>query len=482
MKRLHYITAFIFFATVITSCKKYSDFQTNPNLPSNTTPALLLTDICYSLFYIDNTGADFASRYLTYYERGNSDQDYSWSQGSFSDYDILRQVKQMDSLANEQNQPQYLGLTKLFRAILFSRLTERFGDIPYSEALEGVGGNFKPTYDKQESVYAGVLQELEEANDLLDAGKGKINGDIIYDGDANQWKKFANAFKLRLLIHLSKKENDAALNIKQQFQSIVSNSSKYPLFTGNADNAQLVFNASATNNYYPDFGYLSFGTSISMEKGFIDILKTRKDPRLFEVAEPIGGLSAGDFNNYAGVDGGLTISDQQTVSANASKVKIRYHDDKINEPWIFMSYAEQEFLIAEAISRNWITGAGSAEDHYNNGVIASMAFYGISEADANDYLQQPNVAFNSANALYLIAIQKYIAMFMNSYWEPFTEQRRTGIPTLDVGPGTYNNMKVPKRWQYPQSEYDYNLGNVTDAVQSQYGGDDDINKEMWLIQ
>jgi hypothetical protein len=71
---------------------------------------------------------------------------------------------------------------------------------------------------------------------------------------------------------------------------------------------------------------------------------------------------------------------------------------------------------------------------------------------------------------------------MNSYWEPFTEQRRTGIPTLDVGPGTYNGMKVPKRWQYPQSEYDYNLGNVTDAVQSQYGGDDDINKEMWLIQ
>jgi hypothetical protein len=482
MKRLHYISVFILLAVLITSCKKYSDFQTNPNLPSNTSPALLLTNICYSLFYTDNTGADFASRYLTYYERGASDQDYSWSQGSFSDYDILRQVKQMDSLANEQNQLQYLGLTKLFRAILFSRLTERFGDIPYSQALEGVEGNFKPAYDKQESIYIGLLQELEEANDLLDASKGKLSGDIIYDGDANQWKKFANAFKLRLLIHLSKKENDAALNIKQQFQNIVSNSSKYPLFTSNADNAQLVFNASATNNYYPDYGYLSFGTSISMEKGFIDILRDRKDPRLFEFAEPRNGLPAGDFDNYDGVNGGLTISEQQTVSANASKVKVRYHDDKINEPWIFMGYAEQEFLIAEAISRNWITGAGTAKEHYDNGVIASMAFYGISESDANDYLQQPNVAFNAANALYLIAIQKYIAMFMNSYWEPFMEHRRTGIPEFHVGPGTYNDMRVPKRWQYPQSEYDYNLGNVTEAVQSQYGGDDDINEEMWLIK
>ena len=60
-----------------------------------------------------------------------------------------------------------------------------------------------------------------------------------------------------------------------------------------------------------------------MEKGFIDILKTRQDPRLFEMAEPISGLAAGDFNYYAGVDGGLTISEQQTVSANASKVKSR---------------------------------------------------------------------------------------------------------------------------------------------------------------
>jgi len=41
---------------------------------------------------------------------------------------------------------------------------------------------------------------------------------------------------------------------------------------------------------------------------------------------------------------------------------------------------------------------------------------------------------------------------------------------------------VPKRWQYPQSEYDYNPGNVRDAVEEQYGGDDDINKEMWLIR
>jgi len=482
MKRLNYIAILMLVAVSLISCKKYSDFQTNPNLPSTATPALLLTDICYSMFYVDNTGPAFAARHLTYYERGNSDVDYSWSQGSFDNYNVLRQVMQMDSLAQQSGQQQYFGLTKLFRAILFSELTEIFGDIPYSQAMEGVSGNFRPVYDSQESIYAALLQELDEANTLLDNSKGKINGDIIYDGDASHWKKFANAFKLRLLIHLSKHESDATLNIKTQFQNIVSNPSAYPLFIDNSDNAQLVFNTSATNNYYPDYGYLSLSTAVSMEEGCVEILKDRSDPRLFEFAEPISGLPAGDFDSYEGVNAGLTYSAQQTASANASRIKARYYNDKINEPWIFMSYAEQEFLIAEAISRNWITGAGTAKEHYERGVKASMSFYNISEADAETYLQQPNVAFDAANALYLIAIQKYIAMFMNSNWEAFMEQRRTGIPTLNVGPGTYNDGMVPKRWLYPQSEYDYNPGNLNEALQSQYNGTDNVNNVMWLIQ
>jgi hypothetical protein len=323
---------------------------------------------------------------------------------------------------------------------------------------------------------------LEEANNLLDDSKGKINGDIIYGGVATQWKKLANAFRLRLLIHLSKQESNSNLNIKAQFQSIVSDPGKYPLFTSNADNAQLVFNASAQDNYYPDFGYLSLSTAVSMEKGFVKILKDRKDPRLFAFAEPVSGLPAGVFSSYEGVDGGLTIADEQTASANASRIKARYYNDRVNEPWILMGYAEQEFLIAEAISRNWITAGGTAKEHYESGIRASMSFYNISNADIDTYLTNPNVAFNPADALNQIAIQKYIAMFMNSGLEAFMEQRRTGIPVFSVGPGTYNNGMVPKRWLYPQTEYDYNLGNLSTSLQNQYGGNDNVNNVMWLLK
>lgn len=469
-------------ALLLVGCKKYEDFQTNPNLPSTATPALLLTKICYSIFYYDNTTASFADRHLTYYERGNSAVDYSWTQGSFDNYNVLRQVMQMDSLAQENGQEQYRGLTKFFRAILFSQLTEQFGDIPYSASMQAINGNFKPGYDAQESVYAGILQELEEANSLLDDSKGKINGDIIYNGVASQWKKAVNAFRLRLLIHLSNKAGDPALNVPSQFQTIVSQPSAYPLFTGNDDNAQLIFNSSAQDNYYPDFGYLSLSTAVSIEKGFADILKTLKDPRLFKIAEPAGGQAAGVFDNYDGVDAGLTVSDQQTTSADASRIKARYYNDKVNEPWILIGYPEQEFLIAEAIQRGWVSGGGTAEEHYNNGIMASMKFYGIDDATITSYLGQPGVAYNGGNGLTQIATQKYIALFMQSGWEAFYEQRRTGIPSLSVGPGTYNNGQVPKRWLYPQSEYDYNKANLDAALQRQYNGDDDVNNSMWILQ
>ena len=472
-------------AAVLVSCKKHEYYQQNPNNPSAGTPSLLLTNILVSTFYYSPTSASYADRHLTFYERPNVYVNYTWGTSDYSDYDVLRQVKDMDEKAEKSGEQNYQGLAKFFRTVHFINLTETFGDVPYSEAMQALKGVEAPKYDLQKDIYKGVLQELEEANDLLDPSKGTMAGDIIYGNSSRQiveWKKLVNAYRLRILIHLSKKENDADLNIKQQFQGIISDPAKYPLMTDNADNAQLIFNTSAADNAYPTYQTLSFQTSVSLEKGFVDILKARMDPRLFSFAEPVSNQPVNVFASYNGVDAGLPVSAQQSTSAVASRISKRYWNNQINEPLIFFSYAEQEFLITEAISRNWITGAGSPEEHYNNGITASMKFYDISDADISTYLAQPNVTFNPANAISLIITQKYIAFFMNSGWEAFYEQRRTGIPVLDVGPGTSNGGMVPKRWMYPQAEYTINKAHVEEAVQRQYGGTDDINGVMWVLQ
>jgi len=108
---------------LLLSCKKYDDFQVNPNEPSTATPSLLLTNICISVFNYDPTGPAYASRQLTYYERGNSNVDYSWTSGDFSNFDVLRQVTKMNELAKQTGSVNYTGLTKFFRAGLFSQVT-----------------------------------------------------------------------------------------------------------------------------------------------------------------------------------------------------------------------------------------------------------------------------------------------------------------------------------------------------------------------
>lgn len=78
-----------------------------------------------------------------------------------------------------------------------------FGDIPYSDALKGeTDKNYTPKYDSQKDVFIGILKELEEANTLLKNVEARINGDIIYNGTASQWRKLVNAFRLKVLMTL----------------------------------------------------------------------------------------------------------------------------------------------------------------------------------------------------------------------------------------------------------------------------------------
>lgn len=478
--------AFVAVGLFLPACKKHEYYQANPNNPSTGTPALLLTNILTSTFNVSPLSSSYSDRHLTFFERVNTNVNYGWAQAGFGSYDLLRQVKDMDEKAQASGEQNYRGLAKFFRAVYFIQLTETFGDVPYSEAMKALENIPTPKYDLQKDVYKGVLAELDEANTLLDPAKGFMTGDIIYGSSpttqAVKWKKLVNAFTLRVLIHLSKKETDADLNIKARFQNIISNPGKYPLMTGNADNGQITYNTSAANNAYPTFQSLSLQTSVSMEKGFVDMLKNLNDPRLFQIAEPVSGQPANAFSSYNGVNAGLSVSAQQTASGAASKVKSRYWNSAVNEPMIFLGYAEQEFLIAEAIARNWITGTGTAQQHYANGITASMQFYGITGTPVSTYMAQPNVAYDPANAINQIITQKYIAFFMNSGWEAFYEQRRTGIPTFNVGAGTLNNGLVPKRWMYPQNEFSLNAENVKAAVQRQYGGVDNINGVMWILQ
>lgn len=466
-------------------CKKFSDFQTDPNKSTIATPDLLLNTVEQNAFQSTDLGAALASRQMVYTDAVNQQQYYGWSRASFNVYGNLRQVLKMEQAAAAQNKPEYLPLIKFFRAWYFLLITQTFGDIPYSQALKGDDGMNMPVYDKQEEIYLNILNELKAANGLITSGTAAVQGDIVYNGNMQQWKRAINALSLRVLLSLSIKESNSKIDVKKRFAEIVNNPSDYPLYTSNDDNAALKF-YDLQGNRYPYFNNNDLQTNDYMEETFIDLLKSLKDVRLFSFADKapkFASLPADDFNAYGGARGSAPVNENnaRTVAGEISKINPRFYNNPVNEPSIALGYAELQFILAEGAVRGWISG--NANDYYEKGVRASMNFYHIDPTVTDAYLAQNTVKISGSNALQQILTQKYIASFMNSGWQIFYEQRRTGIPVFDVsGGGVLNNKKIPKRWMYPESELRLNEQHVTEAIKSQYPEGDNINGVMWSIK
>jgi hypothetical protein len=488
------ISSIVIFIAALSSCKKFQDFQVNPNNPTVADPALLLTNLERVAFSTVSTDASLASRYLVYTQSSSNAQYYGWQRGGFG-YSNISQTIKMQQEAARVGKQNYRYIGKFFQAYFVVDMTQMFGDIPYSQMMQSISKNnfsdstaIRPAYDKQQDIYLGVLNDLKLASDSLSSSQTAIGGDIVYSGDIEKWKKLINSFTLRVLMSLSKKEAVSVLNIEQRFNDIVSNPGKYPLFSSNDDNGRLPY-YNITGNQYPYYNDNSMKTDFYLDSSFVDILQGLKDPRLFVFGQPTpsSGLPANNLSAYDGLVGSapLDYNTSKRGDGKASQINRRYAYEPINEPSLLMGYSELQFILAEAAVRGWISS--SADDYYRKGIEASLNFSNFNDTyagtDIDTYLNQPALSLQPGTGIEQIITQKYISMFMNTGWQPFYEQRRTGFPTFETaGAGILNGGKIPKRWMYPSDEYNNNPVNVQNAVKSQYPGGDDINGAMWLIQ
>jgi hypothetical protein len=488
-----YIIASVALALSLPSCKKFDDFQENPNNPTVADPALLLPRIEQQAFNNISADAALASRYLVYTQGASNAQYYGWQRGSMI-YSNISQVIKMEQEAARIGKPNYRYIGKFLKAHFILEMTQRLGDIPYSKMMQSMvnstfdSASTRPVYDNQETIYKGVLDELKLASDSLTASALALNGDLVYSGSVSQWKKLINAYTLRVLMSLSMKEGIASLNIKQRFNEIVSNPTKYPLLISNADNGKLQY-YNITGNQYHYYNSNSMKTDYYLDSSFVKVLKDLKDPRLFVYGLPATatGLPEGNFDAYDGLVGSqaLAYNTAKRGQGKASQINKRYAYEPINEPSILMSYSEQQFILAEAVVRGWITG--NADSYYKQGIEAALVFSNFNNTYASsaivNYLAQPSITLQPATAIQQIITQKYISQFMNAGWQAFFEQRRTGFPAFEtVGAGVLNGGKIPKRWMYPTEEFNNNRVNVENAVKTQFPAGDDINGVMWILK
>ena len=476
------------------SCEKLADINENPNEASTTHPQALLTNVEWNAFRTwHGTAPLYIHKMIVQTDGENANQIYNWQRGSFEQYDQLRNVTKMIEEGEKLQESSYVALGKFFRSYYFYNLTLLFGDIPYSQALQGESGQiFQPVYDEQEVVFTGILNELEEAKTLLQENPSSINGDIIYNGNSAKWITLINTFRLKVLMTLSGKIADPSLHIQEQFQQIYS---QEQLMQSSADDAQLIF-LDQQDNRYPEFNSSSYGSGMYMDSTYIQRLQDRHDPRLFVTATQTrlgkeAGAAIDDFSSYEGGDPIVPYAqvNDKAVAGRLSKVHERYTSDPTCEPLVLMGYAEQQFLLAEAAVRGWIDA--DAKAMYDSGIKAAFAFYAnyaknlgsyVDEQKAEAYLNETLVDFNQAKTieekLARIMMQKYLRSFHQGGYSSYFDHLRTGYPEFRKAA----NVQTAYRWMYPQDEYNQNTKHVSEAIERQFGGNDNIHNKAWWLK
>jgi hypothetical protein len=498
MKNIIY-TMSLLFVFIFSACEDLDEYRENPNNVSETHPKLLLTKVANKAFQVEQ-GAEscvvqYASRMMIISDIKLEEQFYTWTRGDYNKYDELRDVQKMMEEAERIDSKAYMALAKLFRALYFYDLTLTFGDIPYSQSLKGeTEENFKPKYDTQKDVFISILNELKEANDLLAESDEIIEGDIIYNGSTENWQKFVNSFRLKVLLTLSHKVDDSSLNIKSEFANIYANQ---PIIQSVSENAQMMF-YDALGSRYTEFNDSRYASAVFLDSTFVQRLADREDSRLFiYAAQTKNAKEAGKpIDDVTGYGGGNPIAPPDDVYAIAGQGNIslinqaRYTQDPVNEPHMVLGYPEVQFILAEAVVRGWISG--DAKTLYDNGVKASFEFYNmyaenyssyVEADDAESYLQHDLVNFDNATSdeekIELIIMQKYLQSFLQNKWTPYFEHLRTGYPSFLAPEGN----TPPTRWMYPNEAYLYNNENVTKAIENQFGSDNDnIREKTWWLE
>lgn len=507
MKSNIIIAAITLCSLLITGCTKdFESINQNPNATEKVeNPQLLIPSILKTAvrdyFYSSMTRGDIIGDY--YANQYVSGFDDAWApsevQGYFlwSFYDRLRDVENLIALSKERQFRNNEGVGLIMKAWMFQVMTDIYGDIPFSEAVTGkTGGNFTPKFDEQEQIYYGLLDMLKTANELLTVGTDRIDGDILLSGKAIRWRMFANGLRLRLMMRMSGKTN-LKVDLGKEMQEIVGNAAKYPLYTAYTD--QTAFNfLEEVNNEFPGYNSVPVNDmhlSLTMEKN----LQQLKDPRVSYYALPtIAGLNE-NKRIYAGVPNGINAAAdaaynggkdyQSSIAPVLQPLSAFPQASKTAAQGLLLTYAEVQFILAEARERNLIT-IGDAATYYLNGINDQFAYLAsrvegkFAFPKASDiqpdaaYFQQPAVKYEGSQEvkLYKIRQQKWLALF-NTGFEGWSEWRRTGVPAeTKAGPNSAIR-EMPRRARYPISEQRLNAANYSKVIQTQ--GPDNLLTHVW---
>lgn len=349
-----------------------------------------------------------------------------------------------------------LAMVQLLEVFTYGVLVDTFGNIPYSEALDG--DNLTPAYDDAMAIYQDLIAKIDGSLALLDPGADSFGeADVMYQGDVDQWIKFANSLKLKLGMRLA----DVAPALAQE----LAEESAPGVFTSNADNATFAYLTAPPNTNPLWVSLVQSGRNdYVVANTIVDALLELDDPRAdVYFSNPIDGDYVGGPYGAGG------------DFATTSHFGDLFHEPDL--PGNILDYSEVQFLLAEAAARGYGVG-GSPEQFYNEAIMASFDYWGLPAAEATTYLAQPEVAYASASGDYKekIGTQMWIALF-NRGFESWSQWRKFDAPQMNAAP-QLTVEDIPLRFTYPIDEQNRNNAN-REAAAGAIGGDRMSTPVFW---
>ena len=513
----------IAFVISLSSCDKgYEELNKNPIAYTEPVIGNLFTT---SLIRTAGTGTPDRNRTNIKYFAGtmqymaslgtNWSGDKNFENGQFGDffetvYGVhIKELEQvLASTKDKSDMINLYAIASIWRIYALHKVTDAYGDVPYTEAGKGfLDNNYKPKYDKQSAIYPAMLSGLETAIGQLDAAKASYGtADVIYQGDVSKWKTFAYSLMLRLGMRLTKADPAMA---KTYVQKAIAGG----VMNTNAATAKLNHQAGNGNTQNWDAFELKRESlpesnqgkgPVKLARTLIDALKQRNDPRLpFYATLWEGNILSIQVSKLPtttnpaiqkGLPNGYDVSTIKQVIPDWDNAQLVNYSEpntgtiaSLSAPTVLLSYEEVEFLLAEASLRGW--GNGTAVSHYNAAITASMQstvfFPGgivISTNDINNYITANglNTGGSFEEQMEQIFTQFWLAHFMwYDNFEAWSTWRRTGYPKLTPPnyPGNFTGGKALIRLRYPVSEATLNTENYNAAVASQ--GPDLYTTPVW---
>jgi hypothetical protein len=491
------ICFFIFLIVLVAGCKKdLTELNVNPNDPLTTNPNYLFryvlqqgvgnynSDVTVEQWTIENWIMYMAAR-------GGPEpgKEYIMPSGK----DALWNEQYSNALSNTQaiidlvgNDPESVNLVAgamIWKVYLFHRVTDLWGEVPFSEALKGITElNLSPGYDPQKNIYYDMLRELKTAVELFESSKPffETDADLIYQGDMNKWIAFANSLRLRLATHINQVDF-------VKYQEVLEELDGQPMIQANTGSAVFPFNSMFKNPLYETMFRGESVVQNNPSKFLADLLVNTGDPRVGLILEkaPLSFLPI--FPPYNGVPNLLLNNDPLWSNYNrdgdwGEVSRIGNWFLRNETPGVIMDYAEVCFLRAEAVLKGlW---PGNASDLVKEGIRADIAFYelhgGSAYALPQDKIDDYLASLPPAN-LESVITQKWISFVFENGYEAWTEYRRTGYPVLREFYGNpINPAEVPVRMTWPYREYTLNRTNYNKAVARQ-GPDSEFTHVWWDV-